>query len=258
MRRPSAPGVPLVFILAVSVTLLAACSELEALAPTLERLADSLTDEDGQLREDVADLTAPPGGTDVTITGSIDATYDLENDGYPLYGWQGTVDHTVTGSFGTGGSWFVTRNQATGTGRGYEVCYDADGGTRHDDWASDLHWPGFEPQVELELRGDEVAVLFSLDWQVGFDHPGAPECIPSGPTPAGPATTYYSMEVLEGERSPDAAISTRPGIQDGIVVMRIPADELAAGGSWSGTLSTAGAADGESATLDVNLEIASG
>lgn len=258
MRRSSALGVPFVAVVAASAMLLVACSELEALAPSLERLADALTDEDGQLTEGVTDLVAPRGGTDVTVYGRIEATYDVDGDGLPLYGWQGTVDHEVTGTFGGEGNWFVTRNHATGSGKGYEVCYDPDGGVRNDDWESALHWPGFEPQVELELQGDEVAVLFALDWQIGFDHPGAPACVPSDPTPAGPATTYFSMEVLEGERSPDASTSTRPGIQDGIVVLRIPVDELTAGGTWSGSLLTGGARDGESAALDVALEVTSG
>ncbi len=252
-----------VCVVAVAAMLLVACSELEDLMPALERLTEAITDEEGGLADGIAEGVADTvartrgGGTDVTVTARVSAVYDVAEAEFPLYGWSGTIEHEVTGVFAGDGTWLAPRSHATGTAEGYDICYDDDGSVRQTDWASELHWPGFEPQVELELQGDDVAVLYALDWQVGFEHPGAPACGPGSPTPAGPDVTYFAMRVLDGERSPDAETSSRPGIQDGIVVLRIPVDDLTAGGSWSATLSTSGAEDGESATLHVDLEVRS-
>jgi hypothetical protein len=247
-------------IVAAAALVLGACAEMEQLAPTLERLADAVTDEDGNLDERVTGTLGGTfgGGTEVTVRAQVDASYHVGEAELLLHGWEGTVRHDATGTFGSSGAWQLSHVDAAGTAAGYEVCYDDDGSVWQVDWESDVHWPGFEPQVELELHGDEVAVLFALDWMIGFEHPGARACAAGGPTPAGPDTTYFSMEVLDGERSPNADSSSRPGIQDGIVVLRIPADELDAGGSWSGRLATAGAEDGVSATLDVDLQVSSG
>jgi hypothetical protein len=257
MRSPSKLLIGIVAALALA---LLGCAELEQLAPTLERLADTVADEDGNLDERVTGAIggALGGGTGVTVHAQIDASYHVGEAEFPLHGWEGTIRHDVAGTFGSNGSWQLARVDATGTAEGYEICYENDGSVWQIDWASDVHWPGFEPQVELELHNGDVAVLFALDWMIGFEHPGAPACAAGGPTPAGPDTTYFSMEVLDGERSPNAASSTRPGVQDGIVVLRIPADELDEGGSWSGTLATSGAEDGVSATLDVDLQVNSG
>jgi hypothetical protein len=92
----------------------------------------------------------------VTVKASVTATYHVGEEGFPLYGWEGTIDHEVTGAFAADGTWLVPRGRATGTASGYDVCYDDHGGVRQTDWASEVHWPGFEPQVELEVQGSEV------------------------------------------------------------------------------------------------------
>ncbi len=248
----------------VAAMAISACSDIEELIPALERLTDRITDEEGQLSDEILDGVseaigrASGGSTDVTIRAEVAASYHLADQDYPLYGWEATIDHEVIGLFAGDGSWHVPRVSATGTGEGYEICYPADGGTREHFWASELHWPGLEPQIELEVQGDEVAVLYALDWEVGFDHPGAPPCEPAGETPPGPAVTHYAMHVLEGERSPNASGSSRVGIYDGIVVMRVPLDELTAGGTWRADHSTSGEQDGESATLDLQIELTAG
>jgi len=236
-------------------TLLVACSALEDLVPALERLTD-LVGEEEELTERLGDaISRLRSGTDVTLAAQVEASFQYDIDGSPLHGWGGTWTHQAVGTLADDGLWLTETPTIEGQGDGFSICYDDDGSTWQTDWASPLSWPDGEPQFELVTDGDQVLVLYAVPATIGYLHPGARACASGPPTDAGPQDELFTMYLLDGERAAGADTSTRPGVQDGIVVFRIPVDELATGGSWSGTLTTDGHDDGAVARLAATVEV---
>jgi hypothetical protein len=190
----------------------------------------------------------PIGGIpiEVVIEVAFDAREAIAGD--ELYSVEGGWTHTQEGRLLREAGWLAHHDRiedARGTGR--DVCwYDwgQPAGTPHwtVQWASELTLPepgrrlspiSFPlPPIHIAIDGSDALVIYAPPREFDYWYPGSPDdCQNPDPVPAHQRTAHLMFDLDEADvvRPPDAEDSYAVVIQDGIVLLRLPLDRLAAG-----------------------------
>jgi len=190
----------------------------------------------------------PIGGIPVTIT--VEVAFDAREAimGDELYAYEGGWTHTQEGRLLRDAGWLAHADHidaAAGTGR--DICWEDYGqpaGTPHwsVQWASELTLPepmrraspaSFPlPPIHVAIDGTEALVIYAPPRAFTYHHPGNPDdCQSSDPVPASERTApvVFFLDDVDVARPPGARSSYDTVIQDGIVLLRLPLERLAAG-----------------------------
>jgi hypothetical protein len=190
----------------------------------------------------------PIGGVPIQVV--IDVTFDAREAiwGDELYAYEGGWTHTQEGRLLRESGWMAHHDHIEGArATGRDVCwYDwgQPAGTPHwtVQWASELTLPepmrraspasGPLPPIHIAIDGADVLVIYAPPREFTFWHPGAPDdCQSTDPYPAQEltGTVYYDLDEVDVARPPGADDAYDTVIMDGIVLLRLPLDRLAAG-----------------------------
>jgi hypothetical protein len=190
----------------------------------------------------------PIGGIpiEVVIEVAFDAREAIAGD--ELYSVEGGWTHTQEGRLLRDAGWLAHHDRiedARGTGR--DVCwYDwgQPAGTPHwtVQWASELTLPEPErrlspisfplPPIHIAIDGSDALVIYAPPREFDYWYPGSPDdCQNPDPVPAHQRTAHlmFDLDEVDVVRPPDAEDAYDVVIQDGIVLLRLPLDRLAAG-----------------------------
>jgi hypothetical protein len=191
---------------------------------------------------------APIGGIPIEVV--IDVAFDVREVfmGDELYSVEGGWTHTQEGRLLRESGWMAHDDRIVGArGTGREICWYDWGqpeGTPHwtVQWASELTLPAPMrrlspissplPPIHIAIVGTEALVIYAPPREFTYDHPGSPDdCQGSDPAPARELTghVFYDLDEVDVARPPGARSSYDTVIQDGIVLLRLPLDRLAAG-----------------------------
>lgn len=186
---------------------------------------------------------AATGGTPIRIVADVEVEHSHEEGGLELSRWVGSWTHTVEGRASRQGFRQSAERVERAQGRGSETCYYQNpAGDFTITWESELSFRGVHhPIIDVVPDGSDALVLYAVPSETTFVHPGSPPCGP-GPEvePGSLESAYFSSYVLDGDRSPRMDSSTKVSEQDGVVIARIPYDELLDGIDRQGTVEASG------------------
>lgn len=190
----------------------------------------------------------PIGGIPIEVV--IEVAFDVREaiEGDELYAYEGGWTHAQEGRLLRDAGWLAHHDRIEGArGTGRDVCwYDwgQPAGTPHwaIQWASELTLPepmqrasaaaGPLPPIHVAIDGSDALVIYAPPREFTFDHPGSPDdCQDAEPVPAAERTGYlpFDLDEVDVARPPGAWSSFDTVIQDGIVLLSLPLERLAAG-----------------------------
>jgi len=188
------------------------------------------------------------GGIPIEVVIEVDFDVREAIAGDELYSVEGGWTHTQEGRLLHDAGWLAHHDRiedARGTGR--DVCwYDwgQPAGTPHwtVQWASELILPEPMhraspasdplPPIHVAIDGSDALVIYAPPREFDYWYPGSPDdCQSADPVPAHQRSEFlpYDLDEVDVARPPGAEDAYDEVIQDGIVLLRLPLDRLAAG-----------------------------
>jgi hypothetical protein len=216
------------------------------------------------------------GGIPIEVVIEVDFDVREAIAGDELYSVEGGWTHTQEGRLLHDAGWLAHHDRiedARGTGR--DVCwYDwgQPAGTPHwtVQWASELILPEPMhraspasdplPPIHVAIDGSDALVIYAPPREFDYWYPGSPDdCQSADPVPAHQRSEFlpYDLDEVDVARPPGAEDAYDEVIQDGIVLLRLPLDRLAAGTTDVAAVNLSGG-DGEFAWgLRIGLSLTS-
>lgn len=178
----------------------------------------------------------PIGGIPISMVAEVETDHRETAGGGEVLSWSLAWRHSAEGHLSTTLGWAPAEETFDrGHGYGRDHCFSPCG-AEHNltfNWESELPFddPLEAPEFHIRIYGDEALVLYGAA-DVAYERPPMPECpcLPDWRIPEGRhAISYETYHYADAERAPDAADSMLDIVQSGVVLLRIPIEELRAG-----------------------------